>query len=123
VITQSLGVSEIDGVIVDTINNEWHAGEKILLCSDGLTDLLSDDEISNIFRKHRNKNNQELVDILIESALSKGGIDNVSVQVISAPDLTKLSSGNALGRHVHKLALAVVTVTLFTAYFWLFKKQ
>ncbi len=93
IITQSLGVSDLDKVTVDSVNGTWATGQKILLCSDGLTDLVTDAEISHIFRKHQSKTNQELVESLIQIALDKGGIDNVTIEVVSAPEnLSELTS-------------------------------
>lgn len=86
IITQSLGVSDLDHVVVDTHERDWEPGHKVLLCSDGLTDLVTDGEIAHIFRKQRNNSDQALVDALINAALDKGGVDNVTVQVISAPE-------------------------------------
>lgn len=95
IITQSLGVSELEDVQVDTIEGQWRTGQKIILCSDGLSDLVDHKELSDIVRKHHSRSNQELVDTLIETALGKGGIDNVSVEVISAPSQIQTATGNA----------------------------
>ncbi len=86
IITQSLGVSELDKVHVDTYEGQWSLRQKILLCSDGLSDLTTDKEIADLFRKHQTKSNQELTNALITMALDKGGTDNVTVAVISAPN-------------------------------------
>ena len=110
IITQSLGVSELNGIVVDLVEKEWHSGDKILLCSDGLTDLVSDSEITAFFRKFRGKNNQALVDTLIQAALDKGGVDNVSVQVISAPD--NLESLNSLKKTDPKVIIGIAILAL-----------
>jgi len=95
VITQSLGVAELDKVTVDSLNFNWGEHQRIILCSDGLSDLLSDKEIANSCRKQQNKPEQALVDTLIQEALDKGGSDNISVEVISSPsNLKQLMSGN-----------------------------
>lgn len=113
IITQSLGVSDLDKVTVDSVNGTWAPGQKILLCSDGLTDLVSDPEIVHIFRKYHNKSNQELVDALIQAALDKGGVDNVTIEVISAPEnLNELASSSKpqTGRLIMALSAALVAV-------------
>jgi serine/threonine protein phosphatase PrpC len=127
IITQSLGVSDLDKITVDSISGVWGSGQKILLCSDGLTDLVPDGEISHIFRKYHNKTNQELVDALIQAALDKGGVDNVTIEVVSAPEnLQELSSQPAdnvfsrIGTKTYTyMALfgAILTITILT--FWL----
>ncbi len=51
---------------------------KILLCSDGLTDMLSDDEIAGILIRHPDNPCEKLV----SAALDAGGNDNITVVVI-----------------------------------------
>lgn len=50
----------------------------LLLCSDGLTDMLSDEEIESVIQKYRD-NLPVTADNLIHAANDKGGIDNISV--------------------------------------------
>ena len=59
------------------------AGDIILICSDGLTDMLSDEEISEITLRHENKIN-EAADMLVNEANNRGGRDNISVILIKA---------------------------------------
>ena len=54
----------------------------LLLCSDGLTDMLSDEEIESIIQKYRD-NLAVTADNLIHEANDKGGIDNISVILIA----------------------------------------
>ena len=54
-------------------------GEKWLLCSDGLTDLVRDPEIADTLGS---LNGQAAVDHLVELALLNGGRDNVSVLLL-----------------------------------------
>lgn len=61
---------------------ELHKGERILLCSDGLTDMLSDEEIKNAVQA---KTLQKDVQQLVRCALEKGGHDNVSVILAEIP--------------------------------------
>ncbi len=86
VITQALGVRG-QGIRVDCRSGTLNKGQKILLCSDGLNGEVSDAEISKIMMSEGNE--QSLVDRLIETALQRGGRDNVSVLVISAPSASK----------------------------------
>ena len=57
----------------------------MLLCSDGLSDEVDDDEMTDILRKACGKqlSDQEIADTLIEAALRNGGHDNVTVIVVS----------------------------------------
>lgn len=50
-----------------------------LLCSDGLTDMLTDNEICGVLLSNTSEN--EIANRLVEYALSKGGKDNVTVIV------------------------------------------
>ena len=54
---------------------------RLLLCSDGLTDMLSDEEIAGIW--HRNP--ADPAERLVAAALDAGGQDNVTVVVIGEP--------------------------------------
>ncbi|HQY95176.1 protein phosphatase 2C domain-containing protein, partial [Caldilinea sp.] len=55
-------------------------GDMLLLCSDGLSGYVSDSEIESILRTDGGV--QNTTDRLIECALSKGGADNVTVQLV-----------------------------------------
>lgn len=83
IITQCLGSIELDQVRVDSITGKWPKNSRILLCSDGLSDMLSDDQIIKILQQSDNltQNTHDL----IEAALRAGGKDNVTVQLLSAP--------------------------------------
>jgi protein phosphatase len=64
------------------IKVELHAhtlrdGDRLLLCTDGLTDLAADDDVAAVLSKHSAP--QQACDALIELALARGGKDNVTV--------------------------------------------
>ncbi len=80
VLSQSLGVSDTITVSPDRIRGEIHKGQQILLCSDGLTDELTDDEIEQIMSAGVGPKDQ--VQALIQGALDSGGRDNVTVVVV-----------------------------------------
>lgn len=63
---------------------EARAGDRYLLCSDGLSDVVSDETIANTMREGTN---DECADRLIELALRSGGPDNVTVIVADVIDL------------------------------------
>ncbi len=83
-ITRSIGThSEVE---VDLQGGDALAGDIFLLCSDGLTDVLSDQEILQILSAG-NGSIQKLCDALVAAANSRGGPDNVTVVLIRiAPD-------------------------------------
>lgn len=86
-VTRALGVQELETVRADSISERWQPGQKILLCSDGLTDCVTDANIERIMRS--SKNDQKIVDDLIDAALEGGGKDNITIVVVSAPDTVK----------------------------------
>lgn len=59
-----------------------HPEDILLLCSDGLTDMLPDEEIESVIQKYRD-NLPVAADNLIHEANDKGGIDNISVILIA----------------------------------------
>jgi protein phosphatase len=78
-ITRSIGT--YPKVEVDLQNDISCEGDIFLLCSDGLTDVLTDREISRIL-SDRDKSPQELAGMLIDAANEAGGPDNITVVVV-----------------------------------------
>jgi len=73
---------------VESENNQgFHleAGDIILLCSDGLTDLVWDDEILKVIRSK--KNLKSAAQALLNMANERGGHDNITVVILSMPKL------------------------------------
>jgi protein phosphatase len=83
-VTRALGVQELETVRADSISEKWQPNQKILLCSDGLSDLVDRTAIESVLRIANS--DQEKVDTLIEMALAAGGIDNITVVLVSAPE-------------------------------------
>jgi len=83
-ITRSIGTQP--QVQADLQTGPVLEGDLFLLCSDGLTDVLSDDDISRIL-SNGSRNPQHLSDLLVNAANSGGGPDNVTAVVAYlAPD-------------------------------------
>lgn len=77
-LTQFLGVEESDMKLEPFIKTlEYQAGDRYLLCSDGVTDMLSDQEIEEIMASVDSV--QETVQLLRDKALEKGGRDNTTI--------------------------------------------
>lgn len=55
-------------------------GDRFLLCSDGLTDGLKDDEIAAMMARHDDP--QKLAEILVDAALEGGSRDNITALVV-----------------------------------------
>lgn len=78
VILRALGTDE--EIEVDLTYQPWQKGDHLLLCSDGLTDLVTEEQIHEIVSSRLNT--QEKADELIQKALLLGGDDNVTVILI-----------------------------------------
>ena len=78
VITRAVGVK--DEVTADFFEVELQSGDKVLLCSDGLTNMISDDEILAVVS--RGTTCQETALHLIQKGNAYGGRDNLSVIII-----------------------------------------
>ena len=79
IITRCVGF-QID-VACEIVEREWAAGDLLLLCSDGLSGAVSDDNIQSLCKQHGD-DVDTLVKQAIESANAAGGMDNVSVVAI-----------------------------------------
>ncbi|MDQ3866082.1 MAG: Stp1/IreP family PP2C-type Ser/Thr phosphatase [Actinomycetota bacterium] len=82
VITRALGTdADVD---VDTFTVDAEAGDVFLLCSDGLTSMVADDEILDITRGSENLD--RLAKALVKAANRRGGEDNVTVVLFAVDE-------------------------------------
>lgn len=81
-ITNALGIPNMSPATVaeDAIIPE--AGDCFILCSDGLSGMVSDDKICKIISRQAEINAQERVDKLVALANENGGVDNITVQLV-----------------------------------------
>jgi serine/threonine protein phosphatase PrpC len=82
VVTRALG-GESD-VVVDVREVQVQPGDLYLLCSDGLTGMLSDGEIRD--RMGSGRGLHEICRALVNDANARGGLDNVTVVLLSVED-------------------------------------
>lgn len=75
IITRAVGGSTV--IEVDFFEVELKKGDRILMCSDGLTDMLEDQEIFEIINE--NEGIMEAIDELVDTANEYGGNDNITV--------------------------------------------
>lgn len=80
IVTRALGSSP--QVTTDVAEEPVRAGDVFLLCSDGLTSMLQDDEIETSLSRNGN-DPESACRKLIEAANSRGGEDNTTVVVVS----------------------------------------
>ena len=78
IITRALGGGE--DIVVDFFEIEVDKLNRVLLCSDGLTNMVDDSEILEIVM--RNEDVKKIAKILVDKANKYGGKDNISVIVI-----------------------------------------
>ncbi len=87
VITRALGIRE--DVLVDLLTDETKVGDVYLLCSDGLSGMLSDEELLRFVQQYPVL--EEACSRLVEQANEAGGNDNITVvlarvELDDAPD-------------------------------------
>ena len=80
-ITRALGLKE--SVDVDLTEQPARPGDVLLLCSDGLSDLLDDEDMLVAVRHHAD-DLEQACQALVARANSKGGDDNITVLVVQA---------------------------------------
>ena len=78
IITRAIGAR--DTIEIDFFHEELKSGDIVLMCSDGLTNMLEDEEIGKILKSQDTI--EERAEKLIEAANSNGGKDNIAVIII-----------------------------------------
>lgn len=78
-LTRSLG-SRLD-VAVDELQEELHDGDVLMLCSDGLTSMVTEADIAAVLQQ-REKSLEQRAAELIQAANLRGGVDNITVVLI-----------------------------------------
>lgn len=83
IITRAVGTNA--EVAVDTFRLETKKDDIFILCTDGLTDYLSDEEILNEVTSHENKRDSILT--LADIAKDRGGKDNITLVIFGGEAL------------------------------------
>ncbi len=84
VVLRSLdGSTGADPHDVDLVELEAREGDRLLLCSDGLTDLVDDGRVAEVLGL---EDPQSAAAVLVQSALAAGGRDNVTCVVLDVVD-------------------------------------
>jgi len=92
VITRALGSDP--NLLVDSFEVEASPGDRLLLCSDGLTGMVDDRAIERILSTAPSV--EEAVDRLIEAANDAGGQDNITVVVAEIGDSRRSTHARAV---------------------------
>lgn len=95
IITRALG-PEPD-VEVDTYTLSGRSGDLFMICSDGLTSMISDDEVASILRSAGSL--EEAADELVRAANQSGGKDNITVILFRVDEDQGAPAGPATEPH------------------------
>ncbi len=93
------------------------AGDTLLLCSDGLTDLVWNDEILEIVRSA--KNLESAAKELIDTANQRGGHDNITVVLLAVPQRGKEQKTDIpLGWIIGGVVALLFVISLIIGFIW-----
>lgn len=74
-------VGPFDRVRIDVSETVWHATDRLLLCTDGLSSVISDEDILEFSLRHHGLS---FINALIDLAVQRGGKDDITV-VLAEP--------------------------------------
>lgn len=115
VITRALG-SDPD-MLPDLYELNVSAGDRLLVCSDGLTSMLEDREIERILQRHRDP--QRCANTLVNEAISAGGLDNVTVIVVDVEGNAPREERKARNKsRIGAVALAIALFAIIAGVFF-----
>ncbi|WP_067432856.1 PP2C family protein-serine/threonine phosphatase [Nocardioides jensenii] len=84
VVLRALPGSDVGEVeVADVLELDVAPGDRLLLCSDGLSDLVTDDQLSEALALG---DPQSAAATLVEEALAAGGVDNITCVVLDVVD-------------------------------------
>ena len=78
-ITKAIGLE--DNIDIEIDSEKLYQGDILLLCTDGITTMLSDEEILHIILKKKG-NIQEATEYLVKMAKENGGTDNITAILV-----------------------------------------
>lgn len=81
VIFRAVGINE--EMAIDLLKDKTQPADLFLLCSDGLSDMLEDEQIQEILCADTNIGHK--TENLIDSAKAAGGLDNITVVLVAIP--------------------------------------
>ena len=79
-VTRSLGMSH--DMPIDSLEHQLEPDDRLLLCSDGLTEMLEDETVAELLGSKETP--EEAAWALVDASNDAGGIDNISVVVVEA---------------------------------------
>ena len=119
-IRMSLEDGENDSRAISNQGMHLKRGDRLLLCTDGLTDMVTDLEI---YQALKEKPVEEAATSLLDLALDHGGHDNITLVILAAPkgkhqERPRSKFGCLLAAAVSSLILILVTALALGAVWW-----
>lgn len=108
VITRALG-SDPD-MLADLYEINVEAGDRLMLCSDGLSSLIEDSEIEEALLRVADA--QRCASMLVSAAVAAGGYDNVTVIVINIEGFTEIKEKRSSRRVRAWMIMVLLTFAL-----------
>ncbi|RJF40499.1 serine/threonine-protein phosphatase [Actinomyces sp. 2119] len=93
IVTRALGGGIADSAVPDLCTVPVEAGDRVLVCSDGLSDELDDDSLAVVLTAGFPP--QRTADLLVAASLEEGGHDNTTAVVVDIVDVA--DGGRARG--------------------------
>lgn len=124
-LTQFLGMFEDEVVPEPHFSDEiaLSNGDRFLLISDGVSDLIKDNELQDFLSKGMTP--KETVNAIVDEALSRGGKDNTTAMVVDVTsDKAEAKEKSAKGKYVAvSLILVLLLIVLFLVGLLLFQQR
>lgn len=114
VITRALGSDP--AMYADHFTLHIEEGDRLILCSDGLSSMIPDSDIENIATQSSTA--QICVDNLVDAALAAGGHDNVTVVVVDLVDDGVMREAQRVRRRNVTIAAVLALVFVLAAAIW-----
>lgn len=114
VITRALGSDP--AMYADHFTLHIEEGDRLILCSDGLSSMIPDSDIENIATQSSTA--QICVDNLVDAALAAGGHDNVTVVVVDLVDDGVMREAQRVRRRNVTIGVVLGLVLVLAAAIW-----
>lgn len=114
VITRALGSDP--AMYADHFTLHIEEGDRLILCSDGLSSMIPDSDIENIATQSSSA--QICVDNLVDAALAAGGHDNVTVVVVDLVDDGVMREAKRVRRRNVTIGAVLALVFVLVAGIW-----
>lgn len=122
-ITNALGLPNMLPATIKAEPITPQAGDCFLLCSDGLSGMVSDHNIEKIVSKQRELRTQERADLLVQTANANGGVDNITVELVEFTVTPGLSKSNCKKIKILSVISLFVFCAVIGVVLWVYKSK